>query len=88
MTGFVWVRPDTGEVTRTDMEIDGEVHASVTVEYERDARLGMMLPARMREIYRGTLPPEDGGRAATVECDARYSDFKRFGTSARIVVPK
>jgi hypothetical protein len=58
--------------------------------YAVDAKEGIPLPAQML----GT-PEDPRGSAITggdvmikVNCRATYSDFKRFETSARIVVPK
>jgi hypothetical protein len=50
----------------------------------------MWLPARMTEFYEGAVsaglvPAPVLGRATNV---ATYSDFKRFETSAKIVIPK
>jgi hypothetical protein len=65
------------------------IYARVTVEYELDARLDTMLPAGMHEVYRGAVTAGTGSReVSTVECRARYSDFKRFETSTRLIVPK
>lgn len=67
-----------------------ESSAEVEVTYHRDQRLGMWLPAKMTEFYEGAVsaglaPTAVLGRATNV---ATYSDFKRFETSAKIVIPK
>lgn len=105
MKGVLWLRPGDGAVFRTEMEIEGTIdrpadegrqrlqrvpiYASVSVEYERDARLETVLPVRMREVYRGAAAggAESPG-ASGIEAVATYSDFKRFETSTRLVIPK
>jgi len=64
--------------------------AVVEVSYRLDKRAGAWLPLRMSETYEGAMPVGGGrepflGRATGL---AEYSDFKRFETSAKIVVPK
>jgi len=67
-----------------------ESQASITVIYKRNGRLGMLLPAEMRETYEGPWVGRTTGREALtkVSCVATYSDFKRFETSGRVVIPK
>jgi hypothetical protein len=50
----------------------------------------MLLPAEMRETYEGPWVGRTTGREALtkVSCVATYSDFKRFETSGRVVIPK
>ena len=66
-----------------------ESRADVEVTYRRDPRFGVWLPAKMSEIYEGPIPRGTGapllGRATAV---AQYSDYRRFETSATLVVPK
>jgi VWFA-related protein len=61
----------------------------VEVTYRRAADSGMWLPDKMTEVYEGPIPR--GTRAPIVGRAvglARYSDFKRFETSVKIVLPK
>jgi hypothetical protein len=64
--------------------------ASITVTYQRDARLGMLVPVEMREAYEGTWAGRATGEAspATITCVAAYSDFKRLESPVRAVIPK
>lgn len=69
--------------------VELESLVDVDVTYRRDTTSGIWLPDRMSEVYegpipRGTKPPVLGRTVGT----ARYSGFKRFETSVRIVVPK
>lgn len=63
--------------------------ADIEVTYARHAETGLWLPARMSEHYEGaikldTRPPRRG--LSTTR--ASYSDYKQFGTRARIAIPK
>jgi hypothetical protein len=66
-----------------------ESRAVVEVSYRFDRTLGASLPLRMSETYEGPMRSEGMptflARATGV---AEYSGFKRFETSARIVIPK
>jgi hypothetical protein len=53
------------------------VHTTLRVDYMPHRELGMMVPEEMRETF--WVP---GGRG---EGHARYSNFRQFATSARIV---
>ncbi len=97
MTGHLWVRPSDGAVFKTDLAITFLVEgvasrATVSVVYAGDARLKTMLPVTMDERYGGELAKGGGERgnalAPTIECRAAYSDFKRFETSTRLIIPK
>jgi hypothetical protein len=63
--------------------------AMVEVTYRRDPGVGAWVPLRMSETYEGPMRSEGMptflARATGV---AEYSGFKRFETSARIVIPK
>jgi len=54
------------------------------VTYQRDRKLDMWVPARMRETYLETAASTVVER---VSCEATYSNFRRFETSGRIVEP-
>lgn len=77
--------PKWGDVSGTI-----ESGADVEVTYRRDPSLGLWVPAKMSETYDGAFPqpgnkPPLRGRAT---CLAEYADYKRFTTSATLVVPK
>jgi len=75
-SGSVWVDPRTGVIMRTflNVVISRDRDAKITVEYRDEPKLGFAVPREMRESYR----PRVEGRA-------RYSGFRRFDTSARIL---
>jgi hypothetical protein len=66
-----------------------ETLADIEVTYRRDASSGLWLPAQMTELYDGpitlgTRAPMTGRAVGR----ATYSDFKRFETSVKIVIPR
>jgi hypothetical protein len=84
--GAVWVDPVDGAVLRTHLDFpagaDDVAAASVTVLYRRDEALDLLVPSEMRESYR-----TGAGRGGPVELGAvaRYSNFREFRSSVRIV---
>jgi hypothetical protein len=48
-----------------------------------NARLGRLVPIEMREWYGHAKSTPDEG----ISCTARYSDFRRFETSGKVIVP-
>ena len=76
--GTMWIDP-AGRVLRTELvttEPRG-LRAVITVTYEEDARLRLLVPVSMRESY----VTADAEIAAT----ATYSNFRRFETESRII---
>lgn len=78
--GSFWIDPTTGAVLRTELRT-GErdrraVRTTITVAYERNTRLNMLVPLVMQEIY-------DAGRE-TITGVARYSNYRRFETQVRL----
>ncbi|HVQ16178.1 MAG TPA: hypothetical protein VMS40_21400, partial [Vicinamibacterales bacterium] len=86
--GRLWVAEADGAVVRTRLELripQRETTMTVEVDYRRDAKLDIWVPGQMREVYRHS-------RASTlvesIDCVATYSNFRRFETSGRIILPK
>ena len=57
--------------------------AAIHVWFERDDKLDMLVPVRMDERYEVRAVP----RQVVVTGTARYSDYRRFETSVRILPP-
>lgn len=77
-----WIDPRDGRLLRAEVRSFPYLDAltfdhSVRVEFEHNQKLGLLVPARMEEIF-----PGDPGKGTTT---ATYSNFRRFQTSARIV---
>jgi hypothetical protein len=64
--------------------------ASITVTCDLEPKLAILVPAEMLETYEAPMRSAFTGKdnKTRVNCRATYSDFKRFETSARPVVPK
>lgn len=85
--GTVWVDPVDGAVLRTvvDFQASGagdSAAAAVTVLYRREDTLGLLVPSEMRETYR---TESDRSGSTGIHTVARYSKFRQFRSSARIV---
>ena len=82
--GRVWVEAATGVVHRTELVVgDADSDIRVVTWYRPDQRLGMWVPSRMTESYDYTQRLSD-----VIECEATYSNFRRFETGARVIMPK
>jgi hypothetical protein len=79
--GRFWVEASTGRIWKTDLRpgdnSPGRVRSQITVTYGVEPRLGLLVPIRMDETY--------FLRQSQISATARYSNFRRFETEARIV---
>jgi hypothetical protein len=84
--GTLLVEPLTGRVLRTELTLiqdKNNTRGSVDVSYEMNAKLGMLVPVEMHEWYGfARSKPNEG-----TSCTAKYSDFRRFETSGRAIIP-
>lgn len=83
-SGRVWIDPATGAVWRIEWIYQAEKRFAsaapppkLRVEFAPHEALGMMVPRTMTEVF--SVPRGRGEGRAT------YTNFRRFGTSARIV---
>lgn len=86
--GAMWVADADGTVVRTRLELRiplRETVVSVEVDYRRDARLDMWVPSRMHETYQHS---RQSVLVENIDCVATYSNFRRFETSGRVILPK
>jgi hypothetical protein len=82
--GSAWVEPETGAVLRTEIRMEGNPggmlkDALVRVDYRVDQRLQILLPSEMEERY--------GLDVEVLHGRARYRNYRRFETGARLVTP-
>lgn len=85
--GEMVVEAATGRVRRTELRVDArDLDVRLTTEYGPEERLGMWVPVRFREQYeRGSgRAGRRGGEHERIQCDATYSNYRRFETTARI----
>jgi hypothetical protein len=72
MRGRIWLRPDTGEIALTELEVESElIAAKVHVSYRRTPTLDVAVPIEMREVYRRL-------QWISLEGTAVYSNVRRF----------
>jgi hypothetical protein len=94
--GRVWIEPDRGAVLRTDVEYElpaadkQRMRARVVTEYRPDAKLGILVPAEMREIYSLPIQATRGYQIfndrrdrelashVVIEARAEYGAYRRF----------
>jgi len=82
--GRFWIEPDTGRVLKTELVIgNADSDIRISTWYAPDARLDMLVPVRMTESYDHMKRVYDA-----IECDATYTNFRRFETGARILTPR
>lgn len=84
-TGTVWIEPTTGALRQVEVSFlplntarPGLGHR-LRVSFTWNAALGLLVPSEMRETFTD-LDQSFEGRA-------RYSQYRRFGTSVRILPP-
>ena len=87
-TGELIVEAGTGRVRHTTLRADSGANAlELTTTYTADDRLAMLVPSVFREVYERGMAPrglESDAEYIRVECEARYRNFRRFESSARI----
>jgi hypothetical protein len=92
LQGRFLVEPATGAIVESTVSVELSAYsASIVVRYTRDAKLGLWVPAEMKERYWGIVQVGVMRQTETLmEGTARYSKFRRFqvSTEEKIVVPK
>jgi hypothetical protein len=82
--GTLWIDESSGQVLRTSLELEAKekgLRGSMTVRYDAHADFDVLVPVEMRESYLST----SGEEVTTV---ATYSNFRRFQTAGRIIIPQ
>jgi hypothetical protein len=80
-SGRFWVNPETGAVLMSELVMqNSEVNAVIDVSYQSEPLLGFMVPAQMRERYRG--------RSDRVEGIATYGRFRQFQVKTEEAIAK
>ena len=92
--GSFWIDAETGEVVRALLRCSPmrspEAVNEITVTYRRDAKLGMRLPAEMVEHPENMSGKTSWGGAGKVWVEGKctYSNFRRFETTAKMILVK
>ena len=91
--GTIWIEPSSGRVVETDFRTeDKEIQLSIElrVRYQPNEILGMLVPSRMTERYHVRLRPVTTSRLVRrnieVNCEATYTNFRRFLVEVEIDV--
>jgi len=92
--GDVWIDTANGVVYRTRLITDDskfDMTATIVVAFSHDRKLDRWLPDRMDETYVQQGVAVDfpssvsGSFTERIECVAKYSNYRRFETSARVL---
>jgi hypothetical protein len=81
--GILWIDPETGHVLQTmlDLSTPNGLQGQMTVRYGPDDKLNVLVPLDMRETYTSASGEQ-------VTALAVYSDFRRFETAGRVIIPE
>ena len=85
-SGALLVELSTGRVLRTELTLlqdQKNTRGIIKVSYGMNAKFGRLVPVEMSEWYGYTWSRENEG----ISCTATYTDFRRFETSGRVIVP-
>lgn len=93
LTGRFLAEPTTGAILESTVSAEPEMSfASISVRYSRNSKLGLWVPAEMKERYWTVVRGGVTGQAeqTLLEGTARYSNFRRFQvtTEEKVTVPK
>lgn len=89
-TGQITLDPATGRVVATRMAMTiGAIRVNLSTAFAHEPKLDMTVPVSFSEHYLDGMPPPRGAGPSTARheeilCEARYSDFQRFGVQTRI----
>jgi formate-dependent nitrite reductase membrane component NrfD len=82
--GSLTIDGATGRVERTEFElISNHTTSQLVTDYEPDEKLGLWVPVLFRERYDDA---RDRDREV-IQCEARYTNFRRFEVTGRIKLP-
>lgn len=84
-SGTLWIADD-GRIWRTELQLEkDETSATLDVRYRADDRLEMLVPESLSESY--AYRRNRRSSLVRISGTARYSNYRRFETSGRIVAP-
>jgi hypothetical protein len=80
--GRIWLEPESGTIWRVEWIYAPAIGSpmSLRVDFAKNDELGMMVPIEMHEQF-----PSFGGLNSRGDGVAYYTNFRRFGTGARII---
>ena len=84
--GRLWIAPTSGVVRKTELVLTAPERgmATITVQYTYSTAVQSWVPGEMAERYDGSR----GSDAEFIVGRAVYSDYKRFDSTTRLIVPQ
>lgn len=86
--GLLWIEPLSGRLLRATLELGRPVPTEIEFVWRFDSRLGLWVPAEMRERYQTRLTQRIEPLKAAMPYDivgsATYSNYRRFETDFKI----
>jgi len=82
--GTLWIDDAAGQVRQTLLELTDRasgLQGTMTVRYGAHPKFDVLVPLEMKETYTSTTGEQITTRAT-------YSDFRRFETAGRLIIPK
>lgn len=76
-----WIETANGRLIRAEVKNRDGFETVVWVDFRMDSALGLLVPYEMRESFLAAMPVVPGTAVA------RYTKYRRFQTSARVVPP-
>jgi hypothetical protein len=87
VAGRLWIVPSDGRVARATLLARSPVQTEMEFRWQEDARLGLWVPAEMRELYRDRRVDRVQQRTARpydIRGVAKYSNYRRFDVEVKI----
>ena len=85
-SGSIWLNTADGTVVRTSVALHDtrtNMSGEIAVDFDPNPALGFAPPSEMRESYAQV----EGDVEERITCLAKYTNFRRFSTSGRIIHP-
>jgi len=87
--GQLWIAPEDGRIVRTRFTAKGFLDkrgaAEIDVKWRAEPQLGLWVPSTMSERYSGPWPDDSEDPRSIITGNAKYTEYRRFGTDARII---
>ncbi len=83
--GMIWIDPSAGHLVRATLELEKPVPTEIEFSWRVDPKMGVWVPAEMRERYRPKPAVTQGNRGPhEIRGLARYANYRRFEADFRI----
>jgi hypothetical protein len=86
--GRFWIAPQDGRLVRATLDLKDPVRTQIDFSWQLDSKLGLWVPAEMREQYVGRMSQYNPSNRRIEQYDIRghatYSNYRRFDVDVRI----